>query len=139
MEKLIIDVEGYELFESELAPDRTTERAIAVQNEANQAWQDVYMTDFTIVSDVVTLIYKLAPYSDNNLVELPWNHLVKILKDNGYYANMCSEESFVKGDKDIEGKYIIGQTISGIEHPFWNMILYWTYLDAKTYISNYLS
>jgi len=113
MEKnLVLEAEYTEVLVDDYSEDMNSEKAIMHQNNANIAWQQVYVTDFSKVEDVIDLFHALQPYGDNIYVQLPYNQLLSILSTNGYVACSYDKETSISNDKEVVGRYLVGRFMS---------------------------
>ena len=95
--------------------DLNSEKAKMYQEQANQAWQQVYVTDFSNVEEVLDLLLFLHKNGGDNIyVSFPYSHLVNILLNNGYERRKSEDEALLN-DKESYGRYLVGRAIRYME------------------------
>lgn len=117
--------------------DMNSERGKKAQEEANKAFQQVYVTDFNNVDEVIDLFYNLQQHGDSIYVQLPYDHLIHILHQHGYRKRSFSEKMFKNfaKDKEATGRYLIGRFICYMEGEYLGIrgLPNAIYYDAKAY------
>lgn len=104
------------LFEDDYSVDMNSEKAKKYQEEANQALQQVYFTDFSNIREVVELFQKLSEFGDNIYVNLPYDYLIRVLNEHGFKRRNQDPESL--SEMELSGRGLIGRIIGYMQGEY---------------------
>ena len=91
------------------------ERKKKAQKELDQLMEEFKTVNRHDYKELLKWIAKVQDYTDNSTLERPIKEIVDALKEANYKANENIGENFIKGDRENEARYIIGQALSGLE------------------------
>jgi hypothetical protein len=71
--------------------------------------------DFTDFGAVIDWLSSIRDASDHVGVDRPYELILQIFHDYGFEPNVYCNDAFVKGDKEIEARWLIGQALSCLQ------------------------